>query len=150
MTAELLFGFDAEIARWVGERIPHVGPDGFGDCRAIGVANGDKLIAGVVYHQHQPDYQHIQLSMAAVSPMWATREVIAGLLHYPFVQLNVWVLYTLTPEKNTAALKVNEHIGLKHKTIIPHHFGRKRHAVLRQMTKAEYLKAYANGQQKGS
>lgn len=140
--SELLCGFDKEIAAWVAERIPHVGKDGFGDCTAIGVASGDRLLAGVVFHAYQPDYENLQLSMAAESPMWARPDVIAGLLHYPFEQLGVFMLYTLTPPENEAALKVNEHIGLKRKTILPHYFGPKKHAVVCQMTKPEYRRGY--------
>jgi hypothetical protein len=143
--SELLFGFDEQIAAWVAERIPHVRGGSFGPCAAIGVISGDRLLAGVVFHALQPDYQTMQLSMAAGSPMWARRDIVAGLLHYAFEQNPVYSLNTVTPPENEAALKVNKHIGLQRKTIIPHYFGKKRHAVVCQMTKPEYLKAYAHG-----
>lgn len=145
MSAELVFGFDEQIAQWVAARIPHMHGGSFGACVAIGVASGDKMLAGVVFHAFQPEYENLQLSMAAESPMWARPGIIAGLLHYAFQQNQIFTLYTLTPPENEAAHKVNEHIGLKKKTIIPHYFGRKRHAVLRQMTRPEYMKAYAHG-----
>lgn len=97
-----------------------------------------RLIAGVVYHDYQREYRNIQISMAAVSPMWARRATIAGLLRYPFRQLGVWMVWTLMPDWNVKALKVNEHIGLKRKTIIPHAFGKKQHAVLSQMLEPAY------------
>ena len=140
----LLFGNDEDVARWVGERIKSVGRDGFGPCSAIGVVS-DRLIAGLVFHDYQPDFENVQLSMAAESPMWAGHDVIAGLLDYPFNQLGCWMIYTLTPPENERALKVNEHIGLKRKTVTPHAFGRKRHAVVCQMTRPEYERRYKHG-----
>ncbi len=143
--SELLFGFDEQIAAWVAERIPHVRGGSFGLCAAIGVVSGDRLLAGVVFHEFKAEYENMQISMAAESPMWARRDIVAGLLHYAFQQNPIFSLYTLTPPENEAALKVNEHIGLKRKTIIPHGFGKKQHTVFCQMTKPEYLKAYAHG-----
>lgn len=142
MACELVFGLDKEIAEWVAEKIPQMHGGGFGACMSIGVASGNRLLAGVVYHDYRDSYRNIQLSMAAVSPMWARKDVIAGLLHYPFVQLDCWMIYTGTPVENEKALKVNSHIGLKRKTIIPHYFGRKRHAVVSQMTRSEYDRLY--------
>ena len=138
----LLFGFDPGVAAWVCERIPHVRD--FGPCAAIGVMTGGRLVAGVVYHDYQPDFGSVQLSMAADSSTWARRELIAGLLHYPFEQLGCWSVFTLTPEDNKKAVKVNEHIGFKKKTILPHAFGKKRHAVFCQMLKPDYIDRYGD------
>lgn len=137
----LLYGYSDEIAAWVADRIPHANAFS-GPYTAIGVVSGDNLLAGVVFHEYQPDYGNIQVSMAADSPMWARPEIIAELLAYPFGQLRCWMLYTLIPHDNAPALKVNEHIGVKRKTVVPHYFGRKRHAVVCQMTRTEYLKTY--------
>jgi hypothetical protein len=148
--AELVFGLDKEIAEWVALRCDNVRGGGFGPCKAIGVASGNKLLAGIVYHAYDESAENIQLTMAADNPMWARRDIIAGLLHYPFRQLRVWMLYTLTPPENDKALKVNLHIGFERKTIIPHGFGRRRHAVLCQMTEPKYRQLYemkANGKE---
>jgi len=138
----LLYGHDEEIAAWVAERIPHVRGGSFGPCAAIGVASGGRLLAGIVYHDYQPDCSNVQLSMAADSPLWARRENIAGLLAYPFIQLGCWMVWTATPPGNERALRVNEHIGFQRKTIIPHAFGRKRHAVICQMLRTDYRRKY--------
>lgn len=137
---ELVFGHDAEVAAWVADQLPQV--HDFGPCSAIGIASEGRLIAGCVYSDYRPVESNIQLSMAAVSPMWARREVVTALLRYPFRQLGVWMIYTATAPENHRALRVNRHIGIKRKTILPHHFGRKRHAVLCQMTEPEFSKMY--------
>jgi RimJ/RimL family protein N-acetyltransferase len=128
----------------VAERVPNA-PKGFGPCEAIGVVSCGKLIAGVVYHEYRENCESIQISMAAESPMWARRGIIAGLLHYPFEQLGCWMIYTLIPPGNYRALRVNQHIGLKRKTVIPHCFGKKAHAVVCQMTRPEYQRLYIEG-----
>lgn len=140
--SELLFDRDAEIAAWVAERIPHVGSRGFGPCTAIGVVSGDQLIAGVVYHEYQPDFETIELSMAAENPMWARKMTICGLLAHPFIQLGVYKVWTATPIDNKAALRVNEHIGFKREGVLAHHFGRKRHAVICRMLQPDYRRIY--------
>ena len=94
----LLFGFDNEIAEWVRERIDFIGPVDFGPCAAIGVmSDAGELIAGVVYHDYQPHFSTIQLSMAAENPMWAKRENLRALLSYPFNQLEVNKAWIATP-----------------------------------------------------
>lgn len=136
--SRLAFGYDEEVRDWVIERVPHLTE--IGHCTSIGIVSGDRLIAGVLYHDYQPHFRNIQLSMAADSPMWARPGNIAALLHYPFEQLKVWMLYTVTPESNERALKVNKHIGIKRKTVLPHMFGKRKHAVLCEMTRSDYDK----------
>lgn len=140
--SELLYGLDEEIAAWVAERAPHIGVKGFGPSVAIGVVSGTRLLAGVVYHDYQPEFGTIQLSMAADSPMWARRKTIGGLLAYPFYQLGVHKVWTATPHDNERALKVNEHIGFRQEAILAHQFGRNRHAVIRRMLKPDYDRIY--------
>ena len=140
--ARLAFGFSEQLVPWVAERIQHLRSPDFGPCETIGIVRGDRLIAAAIYHDYIAAHEIAQFTIASESPLWATKGVISGLLHYAFRQMNVYTLYTLTLPSNERALKVNEHIGLKRKTIIPHAFGRKRHAVLCQMTEPEYSKRY--------
>jgi len=136
----LLFGHDADVSTWVADHIPHVTE--FGPCAAIGIVSRETLIAGVVYHDFQPAFRTIQLSMAAVSPMWARRENIAGLLHYPFRQLGAFKVWTMTPFDNQPALKVNLHIGFKREAILAHQFGPKRHGIVCRMLEPDYERLY--------
>lgn len=136
----LIFGHDQEVASWVADRIPYV--NSFEPCTAIGVASCGRLIAGVVYNEYSPQAQNLQISIAADSPMWARRETISALLHYPFRQLDCWMVFSLIQPDNARSLSVCKHIGFKQKTIVPHAFGKKRHAVVFQMTEPEYAKLY--------
>ena len=153
----LVYGRDAEVASWVAERIPNVGGDGFGPCAAIGVADTSRIprgyladtpriprgyLAGVVYHDYQPKHRVIQLSMAASNPMWARRENIAGLLAYPFLQLDVFKCWIATERTNEHALKTWRHIGWRQEAILAHQFGPGRHAVVMRMLKPDFLRLY--------
>lgn len=136
----LLIGFDKEVAQWVVERIPHV--EDFGPCVAIGIVNGPKMLAGVVYSSYDEKHRTIQLSVAADNPMWAKRSIIGGFLEYPFKQLNVFKVWTGTPADNAQALKVNRHAGFKQEAILAHHFGPKRHGIVCRMLQPDYFRIY--------
>ena len=138
----LLYGRDAEVAAWVSEKIPHMFGGDFGPCSAIGITSQDRLIAGVVFHEYQPEYGTIQMSLAAISPMWARRKTIGDFLAYPFYQLGVYKVWTATPRDNEPALKVNEHAGFKREAVLAHHFGRKRHAVICRLLRPDYQRIY--------
>lgn len=140
----LIFGCDAEIAQWVSEHIPQIRGREFGPCSAIGIAGNGKLLAGVVYHEYKPAFKTIQISMASVSPMWARRENIYALLHYPFRQLNVFKVWTGTPHDNLRAIRANEHIGFKREAVLAHQFGPKRHAVVMRMLQPDFTRLYEN------
>lgn len=140
----ILYGETPLVSQWVAGHLPNV--DSFGQCEAIGVLSREgALIAGVVYHDYQPTCRNIQLSIASISPMWARRENIVGLLAYPFRQLGVFMAWTATPIENRKALKLTGHIGFGHDVTLAHTFGPKKHAVIRQMRKHEFERMYGNG-----
>ena len=125
----LIYGEDDTVANWVADQIPHVSD--FGLCAAIGVESCGRLIAGVVYHDWQPESHTIQISMAATHPIWAKRKNISELLGYPFNQLGAYKVWTMTPlDTGKMALRVNEHIGFRQEAVLAHQFGPKRHAVV--------------------
>jgi hypothetical protein len=139
----LLTGYDNDVAGWVASRIPHVGAAGFGPCRGIAVIGADgRALAGVVYHEYNEDAGTVQLSMAAESPMWATRNTIRALLSVPFEQFKVFKVWTATPHTNERALKVNEHIGFKREATLGHHYGKGTHAIICRMLSPDYARRF--------
>ena len=137
----LIYGHDAEISKWVGDRIDHA--DNFDPCIAIGVVSTDgRLIAGIVYNGYQPDFGTIEVSIAAISPMWARRKTIAELLRYPFEQLGCYRVYNIVPADNAAAIAVSAHIGFTREAILAAGFGKGRNAVLSRMLFPEYKRLY--------
>jgi RimJ/RimL family protein N-acetyltransferase len=140
----VLCGHDADVAEWVASRIPHVGKDGFGPCAAIGVVSlQGVLMAGVVFHDYQESFGTVQLSCAAETPRWASRNVVRAILHYPFVQRGLNKIWTATPHENERAIRFNKGIGFRPEATLRHQFGPKRHAVVCSMLRSEYLKEYS-------
>jgi len=82
---QLLFSHDEEVAAFVASLIP--GMDrGFGNNKAIGILDKDGLlIAGLVYHNWQPEFGTIELTGAAINRRWMTRDVIQFMYDYPFL-----------------------------------------------------------------
>lgn len=121
----LAVGYDAQVADWVGKRIPHMGDsEAFGPCAAIGVVNDDGyLVAGVVFHNYVERYRIVEISMAASNVRWASRATLTGLLAYPFEQLNCVRVTTITPRKNKRALTFNRKLGFKQEGIVRRGFG---------------------------
>jgi RimJ/RimL family protein N-acetyltransferase len=109
----LVFGNDAIIAEFVRRRVPEVIDTGFGPCTTIGVIRGKKLLGGVIYHMYQPAYKSVMVSYAFDSPKWISPEVIGSFAAFPFLQLGVNRLWTLTPRKNKRSRRLVEFLGFK-------------------------------------
>src|SRR5690606_24846126 len=104
----LLYGHDKDVADWVSRRIRGC-ERGFGECRAIGVIDGE-LIAGCVYHDWSPEFGTIQISCAATDKRWMTRPVIRGLLEYPF---SFCRMVTFQTDKENAARRIIKRLGAR-------------------------------------
>lgn len=141
----LIFGKDEKVAKWVCKHIPAMGdsPGLFGQCTAIGVEdkNGDAL-AGVVFHDFQEQFRTMQVSFAAVSPRWATRNMVRTLLFYPFEQAKVQKLWSAIQHTNARALKFSTGIGFRKEATLGHHFGRGSHAVISRLYAEDYKRLY--------
>lgn len=91
----LLYGHDAALARWAGERL---GIRDWGPCVAIGVIARGKLVAVAVYHQYR--HPAIEGSFVTIDKHWATRQTVAGLLRYPFIDLGCKRITAITEATN--------------------------------------------------
>jgi hypothetical protein len=73
------------LSRLVADRIwPTKGRD-FGKCTAIAVMSGDRLAAGLIYHNYDPDADVIEISGASWIKGWLTRSVLKAMYGYPFI-----------------------------------------------------------------
>lgn len=139
---KLIFGFEPQMADWVAQRIPHVRRGiGFGKSAALGVLSDSepaRILAGVVFHNYQPDYQHAELSFASDEARWATKGIISAIFDIPFVQWKVRRLSTVTPHKNARAIKLIEGLGFKREGTLRHYFAEGDHAVIYGMLQVEY------------
>lgn len=57
----------------------------FGECRAIAILDDDRLAAGLIYHNYDPDAHVIEISGAAWAKGWLTRSVLKAMYGYPFI-----------------------------------------------------------------
>lgn len=94
----LVFGHDREIAEWVSRRLKFVD---FGPSVAIGIVRHDHLVGGCVFHNWR--HPNIEVSFAATSPTWATRQTFRALLNYPFRQVQCRRLTATTEVTNQPA-----------------------------------------------
>ena len=130
---------DDTAAKWVAERL---GFDGFGDCTAFAVRSDRvwpttyEILAGVVYHDYQPTFGTIQVSMAAENPMWC--RVVWELLAYPFDQLKVNKVRAAVKHDNEHGIRTFKHIGFRQEAVLAHEFGWRRHGVILRMLRPEY------------
>lgn len=105
----LVFGHDRSVAAWVADRIPEMSafPD---SAVAIGVADGQTLIGGVVYSH----YSGADISMhQAGEPGWLNRERLDVFFAYPFRQLGCRRVTGLVARKNKHARSIVERLGFK-------------------------------------
>lgn len=129
-----VYGHDDVVAKFVSQLIPHC-RRGFGpEAKTIGVINerGD-LIAGLVYHNYDPEAEIIELSGAAIDPHWLMRGTIERMYGYPFKDCHVQMLVQRTPIENERLLRqlaVYNYTFVK----VPRMFGRDRDGVLCMLT----------------
>lgn len=115
LVGNVLFGFDQEVAAWVAERIPGFTPSA--DARALGVVGKDtNLIAGVVYERWNG--VHVEASIAAESPGWASRGTLFRLFNYPFNQLNCEAISVLVPSSNHQSLNLATKLGFEPEAMV--------------------------------
>jgi len=71
------------IAAFVGARIEG-GYRGFGRHMSMGVVEGDQLLAGVIFHNYNPEAQVIEFTAASSTERWLTRPVLWAMFNYAF------------------------------------------------------------------
>jgi len=79
----LLYGHDKQVADFVARTVPGL-ERGFGPCKTIGVVNDGNLVAGLVYHNWNPEHGVIEISGSALDPHWLTRPILREMFDYPF------------------------------------------------------------------
>ena len=135
-----VYGQDEIIADFVTRMIPHANGRGFGKCKTIGVVNDDgHLIAGIVYHDYNPEAGVIMLAAAAIpKSRWLTRETIRRMYEYPFEQIGMQMIMQPTPADNEPLLRQLAALGFMFVSV-PRMYGRERDGVLALLTREAWL-----------
>lgn len=128
----LLYGHDKTVADFVAAHIPGCAR-GFSACRAIGVLNSTgTLVAGVVYHDWNPEAGVIELSCAAMTPRWLTRSILRVIFAYPF-QIGCQMAVFRVSERNTRLHRQFDALGLR-RHAIPRLYGRNEDGIVFTLT----------------
>jgi len=137
---QYVYGHDEAVANFTAALIPHVGDRGFGPhIKAMGVIDEDgKLIAGVVFHNYDPDAGIIEISGAALDKRWITRETIARIYQYPFLFCGCQMVIQRVPADSENVLRILAAYGYTF-IKIPRLFGRERDGVLCTLTYEDWI-----------
>lgn len=104
-----IYGRDKELSDWAASRI------GVGrfreDARAMGLERNGKIVAVCVWDTFSAADCNIHVASDGVSRQWLTREFRIRAFYYPFVQCGLRRVTGLVPASNTAALRLNLHLG---------------------------------------
>jgi RimJ/RimL family protein N-acetyltransferase len=130
-----VYTHDELIARFVANLIPHA-RRGFGRCKTIGVINdAGHLIAGIVFHNYNPDAGVIEISGAALPGVhWLSRRTLQRMFEYPFIACDCQMVVQQTPADNERLLGVLARYNYSF-IPVPRMFGRDRDGVLCLLTR---------------
>lgn len=131
------------LRAWLQKRLP--GVDIGTDSVCLGVIRGKKLVAVAGFYNYRK--VDIEISFAADSPRWATKETIERILAYPFLHLKTQRLTAMVLKSNKRCRKLLMGAGFKEE-------GKHRHAgpQLETMfsygyTRQAYLRRYGHRQE---
>ena len=99
------------VAAFVAANIPGC-ERGFGNCAAIGFSDATgKLVAGVVYHNWQPECGVIELSAASTVRSWLTKDRLCQIFEYPFETVGCRMAVARISEHNKRARRIWRSLG---------------------------------------
>lgn len=114
--------WDQRVGEWVSLRL--FGRDNaFERYQSLGVADESGLIAGVVFHNWEPQAEIIEVSAFAKTPRWFSRSVLSEMFSYTFGQLGCQMTFTRQAVSNQSASKIFKAVGGT-EYVIPRLFGR--------------------------
>ena len=132
---DYVYGHDEIIAQFVAQLIPACRGRGLPpSSKAIGIVEDGALIAGLVYHNWEPEAATIEVSCAAIpGKRWLTRQTIRRIYEYPFEQLGCQMLYGRVAADNEQLLR--QLAALNYSLIrVPRMLGRDLDGVLALLT----------------
>ena len=131
----VLYDQNTHVAKFVAQLVPHCSR-GFGACQTIGIIDDEgRLVAGLVYHNYDPEAQIIEISGASLpGKQWLTRGTIQAMYSYPFHGLGCQMIVQRTPASDTRLLGMLAAYDY-HFIKIPRMFGRYRDGVLCCLTR---------------
>ncbi|WP_376742363.1 GNAT family N-acetyltransferase [Ensifer canadensis] len=130
------------IALFVASHIPGC-ERGWDRFVTLGLVDGDRLVAGCVFHNYAPEAGVIELSSASVSKRWLTRPMLKGMFGYPFDQIGCQMVVLRVSERNAGMIEIAERFGFKAYRI-PRLRGRDEAEILFTLTDDDWLNHAVN------
>lgn len=133
----LIYGQTSTIVDFVRRHAFGAAPGverGFGPATAIGVSDGEKLVAGVIYHDWTPETGTIEISTAAVNRKWLSRPVLRAIFDYPFNQIGCQMVIARTLAENYHLRRMARVVGAR-ECLIERLYGMDRDGVILTLTK---------------
>ena len=113
----LIYGRDDILLPWAAERI---GIPGFQPgAQSIGIGEGGLVRGAVVYDSIGPADCSMHVASDG-SRRWLTREFLAHVFAYPFIQLGLRRVTAMVPAKNLHAIRFDEKLGFVREGYHPH------------------------------
>lgn len=109
----LLYGADKDVAEWTALQFGQP-KDYFNPCCAIGIIEGNKIIAGVIFNNQKKSGGNpymLEMTVASIDRRWATRHNLRALFSYPFIQLGLERVNTQCDSTDEGAIMFNKRLG---------------------------------------
>ena len=121
-------GYETEmLSRWVADLIwPGRGKD-FGNCQGLAIVEDGTLIAGMIWHNWDPDAGVVEISGAGTSSRWLTRKTLRTMFAVPFEEWGC----------QAVVMRVSDHDDALHRMLRSYGFERYRIPRLRGRDEAE-------------
>ena len=110
---KILIGCDRIVSQWVRERLENAE---FGPHSTMGIVHNGRLIAGLIFRDYKG--HDICIDIAAESPRWCQKGVLAAIFQYIFGQLGCIRCTGLQPASNTRAHRMIEGLGFTKEGVI--------------------------------
>ena len=125
------------VAEFVGRLIPG-GERGFDKASAIGFVDDGNLVAGLVYHDYQPEAGVVEISAASNSKRWLTRRTLFAIFSIPFDRWRCQMVVMRTRADNhqdngRGIARIALSYGFT-QTLIPRLYGRDSDCILHCLT----------------
>jgi RimJ/RimL family protein N-acetyltransferase len=105
---------DDRMLDWIAARIPGVNVASWrGLAKAVGIVLKGEIVAGMALGAWQRETGNIEISFAADTARWATRDTIKRLMAWPFVQLDCHRVTCRCAGSNERAIRFCRGIGFK-------------------------------------
>jgi hypothetical protein len=110
----------------------------FGPCMALGVVSKSDILGTVIFHDYVKSRGTIEMSIAAKSRKWLTRNVVKEIARLAFITNNCQMLYARCDGDDQTTDRILSALGFN-KTVIPNMRGKNKSEHLFQMTKDNWF-----------